>query len=625
MPPWAPVRADVAATSALLFMSRTVTLCDGTVGSVYCCSGRPNCATGAGRTLLVTESGFKVRERKTSSLIWVPPKTSDKQRRQRRFFRGADLHTCYQKQGTIEGGVGGNAQMQLPEELWQRVLYSLPARTLLRARAVCRQVKPCVPEIPVNYLDASTEVFCGLPPNNVSARVVDAQRFALGVCYTCRQWHKLVDDRLQRAPLALHWRSVGTVRCLGEGLGMTNCCAFAPDGRFLVTGLGDGKALVWGNGYWSCLRTLTGHDDGVMCCAFSPDAATLVTGSRDRTARVWSTSDWSCLRTLTGHDDDVMCCAFSPDRGTLVTGSTDSTVRVWSTSDWSCLRTLTGHDDGLTCCAFSPDGGTLFTGSSDGTARVWSTSDWSCLRTLTEHDVDGIWCCAFSPDGGTLVTGSLGRTVLVWSTGDWSCLRTPTEHNDCVWCCAFSPDGGTLVTGSEDGTGRVLSTSDWSCLRTLTGHTRSVRTNSVWSCAFAPNGGCLVTTSYSLTAHLWADDIDHHSGGTNDDVDTSGVEDSDMSDSGGVTTGSESDDDDELLKTRLEIDGLRAENAELRAENAELRAENEELRRRNSALEHEQTAGTSTPGAEGCLGRSTWTQQGIHDARIRMRPCLFQR
>eukprot|EP00959_Pyramimonas_sp_CCMP1952_P459229 9477913-Pyramimonas_sp.AAC.1 len=29
--------------------------------------------------------------------------------------------------------------MQLPEELWQRVLYPLPARTLLRARAVCRQ------------------------------------------------------------------------------------------------------------------------------------------------------------------------------------------------------------------------------------------------------------------------------------------------------------------------------------------------------------------------------------------------------------------------------------------------------------------------------------------------------
>eukprot|EP00959_Pyramimonas_sp_CCMP1952_P308929 6464954-Pyramimonas_sp.AAC.1 len=44
MPPWAPVRADVAATSALLFMSRTVTMRDGIVGFVPYTSGHPNCA-----------------------------------------------------------------------------------------------------------------------------------------------------------------------------------------------------------------------------------------------------------------------------------------------------------------------------------------------------------------------------------------------------------------------------------------------------------------------------------------------------------------------------------------------------------------------------------------------------
>eukprot|EP00976_Prorocentrum_cordatum_P007494 149348-Prorocentrum_minimum.AAC.1 len=149
--------------------------------------------------------------------------------------------------------------MQLPEELWQRVLYPQPARTLLRARAVCRQVTARVPEIPVNYLDGSTQVFChcayrcrpvllkGLPPNIVSARVVD----------TRGRWHELVDDLLEGAPLALHWGSVGTMRCFGEGHG--RCCAFAPDGRILVTGCVDGTAHVWDTSDWSCLRTLTGH------------------------------------------------------------------------------------------------------------------------------------------------------------------------------------------------------------------------------------------------------------------------------------------------------------------------------------------------------------------------------
>eukprot|EP00976_Prorocentrum_cordatum_P055684 1123446-Prorocentrum_minimum.AAC.1 len=50
--------------------------------------------------------------------------------------------------------------MELPEELWQRVLLCpLPVRTLLRARAVCRQVKSRVPDIPVNDLDA-TQALC---------------------------------------------------------------------------------------------------------------------------------------------------------------------------------------------------------------------------------------------------------------------------------------------------------------------------------------------------------------------------------------------------------------------------------------------------------------------------------
>eukprot|EP00976_Prorocentrum_cordatum_P085580 1186154-Prorocentrum_minimum.AAC.1 len=42
MSPWIPIRADVAATSALLFMSRTVTMRDGIL--LYYPSDRPNCA-----------------------------------------------------------------------------------------------------------------------------------------------------------------------------------------------------------------------------------------------------------------------------------------------------------------------------------------------------------------------------------------------------------------------------------------------------------------------------------------------------------------------------------------------------------------------------------------------------
>eukprot|EP00959_Pyramimonas_sp_CCMP1952_P109149 2282682-Pyramimonas_sp.AAC.1 len=59
MPPWAPVRADVAATSALLFMSRAVTLHDGTVGSVLAAARIARLAPG-GLDLLVSGAAVPV-------------------------------------------------------------------------------------------------------------------------------------------------------------------------------------------------------------------------------------------------------------------------------------------------------------------------------------------------------------------------------------------------------------------------------------------------------------------------------------------------------------------------------------------------------------------------------------
>ena len=79
-----------------------------------------------------------------------------------------------------------------------------------------------------------------------------------------RQWNSLVRTMMQRAPLALDWRSVDIV------------------------------------------RELRGHTDCVRVCMFAPDGSTLVTTSYDRTARVWCTRDWSHLHSLTGHTDHVL-------------------------------------------------------------------------------------------------------------------------------------------------------------------------------------------------------------------------------------------------------------------------------------------------------------------------------
>ena len=103
-----------------------------------------------------------------------------------------------------------------------------------------------------------------------------------------RQWNSLGHQLMQRAPLALDWPSVRTV------------------------------------------KVLTGHIFEVISCAFAPDGNTLVTTSHDDTARVWCTRDYSHLHTLSGHTESVMSCTFAPNGSTLVTASEDGTRRVWS-------------------------------------------------------------------------------------------------------------------------------------------------------------------------------------------------------------------------------------------------------------------------------------------------------
>src|SRR5262249_27067108 len=74
------------------------------------------------------------------------------------------------------------------------------------------------------------------------------------------------------------------------------------------------------------------HREWVTSVAFSPDGKWVLTGSGDGTARLWdlsSTIPVSIL--LEGHRESVMSVAFSPDGRRVVTGSYDNTARVWET------------------------------------------------------------------------------------------------------------------------------------------------------------------------------------------------------------------------------------------------------------------------------------------------------
>jgi len=67
--------------------------------------------------------------------------------------------------------------------------------------------------------------------------------------------------------------------------------AFAPDGKTLAAGTGDGAIWLWATANMrrpNLTATLPAHAGSVFTVAFDPISGTLVSGGADRTARLWN-------------------------------------------------------------------------------------------------------------------------------------------------------------------------------------------------------------------------------------------------------------------------------------------------------------------------------------------------
>jgi WD40 repeat protein len=92
----------------------------------------------------------------------------------------------------------------------------------------------------------------------------------------------LQDDSLPAGAVA----RLGTLRPRGSSV---LSIAFAPDGKTLAAGSGDGKVRLWDVATGKELRILTGRgkESRVVAMAFSPDGKTLASSSEEITLVLW--------------------------------------------------------------------------------------------------------------------------------------------------------------------------------------------------------------------------------------------------------------------------------------------------------------------------------------------------
>ncbi|KAF4695523.1 DNA-directed DNA polymerase delta [Perkinsus olseni] len=226
--------------------------------------------------------------------------------------------------------------------------------------------------------------------------------------------HALVQENTV-APLeavAYPMPDVSTEFAVGDASGVVtlwSCDALSSNGRFVVTGGGEGEVRVW-----------------------EMKSKEMVCGLKEHTSRV---------NALKLFSNDQYCVSGSRDRCLL-------------TFDLRAEKRITCHRErhgGIDCLAVGSDDNIVVTGGKEKHLTFWDLRQPEPIRVVSAGPGDELRALSYYDDGkgGLLASGGTGNIVKLWDMGSGRLVCSHSEeprHSACIKDLSFSPDGKQLIS-----------------------------------------------------------------------------------------------------------------------------------------------------------------------------------